>query len=125
MVGVLKYRVGATLLIAVPVKINRRGAGENLPNSPVDKLLLLNKPFNICLGNLHFHAFILETYIAPLQTLQLRGVPSPVTAKEARLEGNVKFGRAGHKQGTQLNGEIMPCRWGYTYNRKGPSLHGS
>jgi len=30
-------------------------------------------------------------------------------AKEERLEGNVKFGRAGHQQGTQLNGEIIPC----------------
>src|SRR6218665_92691 len=35
----------------------------------------------------------------------------------------VKFGRAGHQQGTQLYGDIIPCWW--AHNRKGPSLHGS
>jgi len=30
-------------------------------------------------------------------------------AKEERLERNVKFGRMGHQQGMQLNGEIIPC----------------
>ena len=38
------------------------------------------------------------------KTLLLRGAPSPVMAKEEGLEGDVKFGRAGHQQGTQLNG---------------------
>src|SRR6218665_1323650 len=44
------------------------------------------------------HSFILKTSIAPLQDttslLLLRGAHSPVTAKEERVEGNVKFGRA-------------------------------
>jgi len=57
--------------------------------------------------------FILETYIAPLQTLLLRGAPSPVTAKGEGLEGDVKFGRGGHQQGTQLNREIIPGRWAH------------
>jgi len=32
-------------------------------------------------------------------------------AKEEALEGDVKFGRAGHQQGTQLNGEVISCRF--------------
>ena len=44
-----------------------------------------------------------------LKTLLLRGAPSPVTAKEAGLQGDVRVGRAGHQQGTLLNGEIIPC----------------
>ena len=59
------------------------------------------------------YTFILETYIAPLQTLLLRGAPSPVTAKGEGLEGDVKFGRGGHQQGTQLNREIIPGRWAH------------
>src|SRR6218665_2172208 len=51
------------------------------------------------------------------KTLLLRGAPSPVTVKEERLEGDVKFGRGGHQQGTQLNREIIPGRW--AHNRKG------
>src|SRR6218665_2648406 len=34
------------------------------------------------------------------KTLLLRGAPSPVTAKEEGLEGDVKFGREGHQQGS-------------------------
>jgi len=49
------------------------------------------------------HSFILETYVAPLQDTQRRS--QPVTAKEERLQGNVKFGRMGHQQGMQ----IIPC----------------
>src|SRR6218665_2841081 len=55
--------------------------------------------------------------------LLLRGAPSPVTDKKEGLQRDVKFGRVGHQQGTQLKGEIIPCRW--THNRKGPSLHNS
>src|SRR6218665_655532 len=51
------------------------------------------------------------------KTLLLRGAPSPVTAKEEGLEEDVKFGKAGHQQGTQLIGEVIPCRW--AHNRKG------
>src|SRR6218665_362194 len=43
-------------------------------------------------------------------------------AKEG-LEGDVKFGRGGHQQGTQLNREIISGRW--AHNLKGPSLHNS
>src|SRR6218665_2342300 len=34
-------------------------------------------------------------------------------AKEEGLEGDVKFGRGGHQQGTQLNREISPGRWAH------------
>src|SRR6218665_798680 len=47
----------------------------------------------------------------------------PATDKKEGLERDVKFGRVGHQHGTQLKGEIIPCRW--THNRKGPSLHNS
>src|SRR6218665_936842 len=55
--------------------------------------------------------------------LLLRGAPSPVTDKKEGLQRDVKFGRVGHQQGTQLKGEIIPCRW--THNRKGLSLYNS
>src|SRR6218665_1933571 len=42
------------------------------------------------------------------KTLLLRGAPSPVTAKEEGLEGDVKFGRGGHEQKTQLNRADWP-----------------
>src|SRR6218665_178368 len=67
------------------------------------------------------HSFIHsgDLYSASSRLL-LRGAPSPVTAKEERLEGNIKFGRAGHQQRTQLNREIIPCQW--AHNRKGPVM---
>src|SRR6218665_2648142 len=36
--------------------------------------------------------------------LLLRGTPSPVTDKKEGLQRDVKFGRVGHQQGTQLKG---------------------
>src|SRR6218665_703103 len=54
------------------------------------------------------HSFFLETYIAPLQTLLLRGAPSQVTAKKEGLQGDVKFGGARYHQGTQLKWDIIP-----------------
>src|SRR6218665_256166 len=68
----------------------------------------------------YFHSFI---HSGDFKTLLLRGAPSPVTAKEQGLEGDVKFGRADHQQVTQLNGEVIPCRW--AHNRKGTSLKSS
>jgi len=41
--------------------------------------------------------------------LLLRGAPNPVTDKKEGLQRDVKFGRVGHQQGTQLKGEIIPC----------------
>src|SRR6218665_1839562 len=77
-----------------------------------------------CHHHSFIYSFILGTYIAPLQdtTTQRRSQPShgPVTAKEEGLEGDVKFGRGGHQQGTQLNREIILSGW--AHNRKGPSL---
>src|SRR6218665_3122496 len=60
-------------------------------------------------GNSFIHSF--SRLIQRLfKTRLLRGAPSPVTAKEEGLEGDVKFGKVGHQQGTQLlNGEIIPC----------------
>ena len=58
-----------------------------------------------------FHSFILETYIAPLQetTTQRGSQPMQSRTKKEGLQRDVKFGRVGHQQGTQLKGEIIPC----------------
>ena|SRR6218665_630388 len=74
----------------------------------------------------HVHSLIHSFWrliLRLFRTLLLRGAPSPVMAKEEGLEGDVQFGRGGHQQGTQLNIEIIPCRW--AHNRKCPSLHNS
>src|SRR6218665_1678874 len=71
-------------------------------------------------GNFNIHSFI---HSGDLYSASSRGAPSPVTDKKEGLQRDVKFGRVGHQQGTQLKGEIIPCRW--SHNRKSPSLHNS
>src|SRR6218665_677190 len=51
---------------------------------------------------------VISRFLQLKKTLLLRSAPHPVTAKEEGLEGDVKFGRGGHQQGTQLNREIIP-----------------
>ena len=51
------------------------------PEFPPSRLQATKRSSSYQLTN-SFNAFILETYIAPLQEILLRGAPSPVTAKE-------------------------------------------
>src|SRR6218665_940823 len=73
--------------------------------------------------NEFLHSFILEIYIAPLQETTTQRRSQPSHGQKEGLQIDVKFGRVGHQQGTQLKGEIIPCSW--THNRKGPLLHNS
>src|SRR6218665_1069936 len=55
------------------------------------------------------HSFILETYIAPLQETTTQRRSQPSHGQKEGLQRDVKFGRVGHQQGTQLRVEIIPC----------------
>src|SRR6218665_2032543 len=54
--------------------------------------------------NEFLHSFILEIYIAPLQETTTQRRSQPSHGQKEGLQRDVKFGRVGHQQGTQLKG---------------------
>src|SRR6218665_3696145 len=65
---------------------------------------------HICSKTL-FHSFIHsgDLYSASSRHYYSEALPAQSWPKKKDLRQIKKFGKAGHQQGTQLNGEIIPC----------------
>src|SRR6218665_3302329 len=68
----------------------------------------------IIFGSCHY-CYVLQVFIhsGDLYSTSSRHYYSEVLPAQTGLEGDVKFGRGGYQQGTQLNREIIPGRWAH------------
>ena len=84
--------------------------------------MLTSRTFLFIYIHSFIHSFILA-YSASSRHYYSEALPAQSRPKNKDLREDVKCGRAGHQQGTQINEKIIPCWW--AHNRKGPSLHNS
>ena len=71
----------------------------------------MTSALHILLGKGILYSFIHsgDLYSASSRDVYSEALPAQSRTKKEGLQRNVKFGRVGHQQGTQLKGEIIPC----------------